>query len=178
MATRTPPLEIHYRTLTHRWGKAALAGDDRGLIALALVGGRTGLLKLLATHKIPCRKLIKTIEQHPHLGPAASWLDALLNKGRYHAPAIQIASPSGTLFQMKIWRAVLKIPPGETRTYAQIARTIGHPRAARAAGAANARNPLPLFIPCHRLVGSDGGLKNYAGGIAMKRWLLEIEKPL
>ncbi len=172
------PPDIRYRTLPHRWGKAALAVNDRGLIAIALTGGRAGLARLLAAHKIPCGKLVKTTGRDPHLGPALAWLDALLNEGRYHVPAIQIAPPAGTPFQQKIWRAVSKIPPGETRTYAQLARAIGHPNAARAAGAANAKNPLPPLIPCHRLVGADGGLKNYAGGIDMKQWLLEIEARL
>lgn len=174
-AAHSAPADIRYRTLPHRWGKAALAGDDRGLIAVALTGGRAGLTRLLAAHKIPRPKLTQARADDPILGPATSWLDALLNRGRYDAHTIRIVPPAGTPFQMKIWRATQKIPPGETRTYAQIARAAGHTNAARAAGAANARNPLPPFIPCHRLVGAGGELRGYAGGMEMKRWLLDAE---
>ncbi len=81
-------------------------------------------------------------------------------------------------FQQKVLRAVAAIPYGETRTYGQIAAQIGFPQAARAVGRANATNPMPLVLPCHRLVGTDGSLRGYGGGegIKTKAWLLEMEK--
>ena len=81
----------------------------------------------------------------------------------------------GTTFQTKVWTALLTIPFGETRTYAQIAAQIGSPNAVRAVGAANGRNPLSIVAPCHRVIGSDGNLTGFAGGIANKRYLLTLE---
>ncbi|MFO0568054.1 MAG: methylated-DNA--[protein]-cysteine S-methyltransferase [Polyangiaceae bacterium] len=82
----------------------------------------------------------------------------------------------GTPFQCQVWRALGRIPCGETRTYAAIAREIGRPRAVRAVGAANGDNPIALVLPCHRVSGSDGSLTGYGGGIARKRWLLGHER--
>jgi methylated-DNA-[protein]-cysteine S-methyltransferase len=81
----------------------------------------------------------------------------------------------GTPFQAAVWSALLDIPYGGTSTYAQIASRIGHPRAARAVGAANGRNPISIIVPCHRLVGADGGLTGYGWGVERKRWLLDLE---
>lgn len=84
--------------------------------------------------------------------------------------------PIGTPFQRRVWQAVAAIPFGETRTYAEIARAVGRPGAARAVGAANGANPLPLVIPCHRVIGSGGSLTGYGGGIALKARLLAWER--
>lgn len=84
--------------------------------------------------------------------------------------------PVGTAFQLRCWRALRHIPYGQTRTYAQQAQAVGHPRAFRAAGMANHRNPLPIFIPCHRVVGKNGALTGYAGGLTIKQHLLDLEK--
>lgn len=81
----------------------------------------------------------------------------------------------GTAFQMAVWQRVLKIPFGETRTYSEIAAATGNPRAVRAVGTAQAANPLPIVVPCHRVIGADGRLTGYAGGLEVKRWLLDHE---
>jgi O-6-methylguanine DNA methyltransferase len=81
----------------------------------------------------------------------------------------------GTPFQTEVWKAVARIPPGSTRTYGEIATSIGRPRALRAVGAAQAANPLPIVIPCHRVMRTDGSLTGYAGGLDVKQWLLEHE---
>lgn len=86
-------------------------------------------------------------------------------------------SPQGTAFQQQVWKALQTIPYGETRTYGQIAAQIGCPRASRAVGMANHRNPLAIVIPCHRVIGSDGKLTGYAGGLGIKQKLLDIERP-
>jgi methylated-DNA-[protein]-cysteine S-methyltransferase len=83
--------------------------------------------------------------------------------------------PSGTTFQRDVWDALQTIPFGETRSYAQIAKQIGQPRAVRAVGAANGRNPLSIVVPCHRVVGSTGALTGFAGGLAVKARLLALE---
>lgn len=82
----------------------------------------------------------------------------------------------GTDFQLQCWHALLDIPYGETRTYADIARTIGHPQAFRAVGMANNRNPIAIVVPCHRVIASDGTLCGYGGGLPMKRKLLDLER--
>lgn len=84
-------------------------------------------------------------------------------------------NPGGTEFQQTVWSALREIPAGTTRTYAQLAASIGRPSASRAVGLANGRNPVAIVIPCHRLIGSDGTLTGYAGGLERKRWLLRHE---
>ena len=81
----------------------------------------------------------------------------------------------GTPFQTRVWRELCAIPYGRTRTYAEVARAIGRPRAVRAVGLANGANPIPILVPCHRVVGTGGGLTGYGGGLAMKRRLLALE---
>lgn len=85
-------------------------------------------------------------------------------------------NPEGTAFQRLVWHALMQIPYGETRSYGQIAAMIGKPKATRAVGAACNRNPIWLAIPCHRVLGADRSLTGYAGGIDMKRALLELEQ--
>jgi O-6-methylguanine DNA methyltransferase len=81
----------------------------------------------------------------------------------------------GTEFQMKVWREVRAIPYGDTCSYRDIAERIGHPRAYRAVGAANGANPVPIIVPCHRVIGQDGSLRGYGGGLEIKEWLLRLE---
>ena len=84
-------------------------------------------------------------------------------------------APQGTPFQRKVWAALREIPYGETRSYKQIAEAIGKPKACRAVGMANNRNPIIIVIPCHRVIGADGSLTGYGGGLKMKRALLDLE---
>ena len=86
------------------------------------------------------------------------------------------ARPAGTHFQKSVWRLLLKIPYGKTRSYGDIAADLGIPKGPRAVGQANGRNPISLLIPCHRVIASDGGLGGYSGGIEIKRFLLEWER--
>ncbi len=83
--------------------------------------------------------------------------------------------PKGTDFQMSVWKALTQVPYGQTRSYARIAAEIGNPKAARAVGMANNKNPIAIIIPCHRIVGSNGALTGYAGGLEIKRRLLALE---
>jgi len=82
----------------------------------------------------------------------------------------------GTPFQQRVWAALAGIPYGQTRSYAEVAAAVEHPRAVRAVGAANGRNPLPIVVPCHRVIGSNGMLTGFGGGIATKAWLLRHER--
>lgn len=83
---------------------------------------------------------------------------------------------NGTEFQKKVWKELTKIPYAETRTYKEIAVAVGNPKASRAVGMANNKNPISIIVPCHRVIGSDGKLVGYAGGLDMKRALLNLEK--
>ena len=96
-------------------------------------------------------------------------------EGKRRAFAVPTAA-AVTPFQQAVWNALKEIPYGETRTYGEIARRIGHPRASRAVGQANNRNPLPIVVPCHRVIGASGALTGYAGGLAVKVRLLELER--
>ncbi len=89
----------------------------------------------------------------------------------FHLPL----NPEGTEFQKKVWNALRGIPCGETRSYGDIARAVGSPRAFRAVGMANHSNPISIIIPCHRVIGADGSLTGYGGGLYIKTFLLELE---
>ncbi|HLI06277.1 MAG TPA: methylated-DNA--[protein]-cysteine S-methyltransferase [Ktedonobacteraceae bacterium] len=82
----------------------------------------------------------------------------------------------GTPFQLEVWQALCHIPYGETRTYAEMAQALGRPLAVRAVGAANGANPIAIIVPCHRVIGSNGSLTGYGGGLPMKEWLLALEE--
>lgn len=84
--------------------------------------------------------------------------------------------PKGTEFQNKVWNALKEIPCGETRSYGEIARIIGNEKASRAVGMANNKNPIPIIVPCHRVIGANGKLVGYAGGVHIKEKLLDLEK--
>lgn len=85
-------------------------------------------------------------------------------------------APSGTSFQQRVWNALCQIPYGQTRTYGEIAKMAGNPKASRAVGMANHRNPILILIPCHRVIGADGSLTGYAAGLEIKKYLLQLEK--
>ena len=84
-------------------------------------------------------------------------------------------APQGTPFQRRVWSALAEIPYGQTITYGELARRVGCPKGSRAVGQANHRNPLPIFLPCHRVVGANGTLTGYGGGLELKEWLLRLE---
>jgi methylated-DNA-[protein]-cysteine S-methyltransferase len=108
------------------------------------------------------------------LAEAAMQLDEYF-AGRRTEFALPLA-PSGTPFQREVWTELIRVRYAETSTYAEIARRIGRPAAVRAVGAANGRNPIPIVIPCHRIIGSDGRLVGFGGGLEMKQFLLRLEQ--
>ena len=151
-------------------GDLRLAASDLGLLAVEWSDSRPELDSYLARLKRPME------ENREKLGP---YLDELLayTRGKLRKFTFEIDWPSLRPFQRKAMQAVYAIPYGETRTYSQIAVQIGHPNAPRAVGRANATNPMPLVIPCHRLIGTDGKLHGYGGGegLKTKEWLLKME---
>jgi methylated-DNA-[protein]-cysteine S-methyltransferase len=88
-----------------------------------------------------------------------------------------VLNPKGTAFQQKVWKLLLDIPYGKTRTYLQQSKILGNIEAIRAVASANGKNPLWIVVPCHRVIGTDGSLTGYAGGLWRKKWLLEHENP-
>lgn len=112
---------------------------------------------------------------NPHVLAAQDWLEAFWS--RRPLPAVELDA-QGTAFQQAVWRALSAIPAGQTCSYGAIARAIGSPQAVRAVGGAIGRNPLSLIVPCHRVIGSDGTLTGYAGGLERKRRLLSHEGAL
>lgn len=109
-----------------------------------------------------------------HLEKTAKALDKYFEGKKRDFSGLTLA-PSGTPFQMSVWRALSAIPFGETRSYADIARAIGNPKGMRAVGLANGKNPIPIIVPCHRVIGADGSLTGFGGGLPTKKWLLEFE---
>jgi methylated-DNA-[protein]-cysteine S-methyltransferase len=143
---------------------------------LSLVATDRGLAAILWEKDDPARVRLGPLEdapEHPVLVQAARELDEYFAGKRtaFSVPLDMI----GTDFQKRVWQALLTIPFGETRSYLQIATLLGKPKATRAVGAANGRNPLSIVAPCHRVIGANGALTGFAGGLEAKAWLLELE---
>jgi methylated-DNA-[protein]-cysteine S-methyltransferase len=153
-------------------GAIFVAVSEKGLVAVQIGGEEENF-----TLRLSSRFGVPLTPSEVQVLPVIHQIEAYLQETRksFDLPIHwDVMSP----FQQKVQRAVYAIPYGETRTYGQIAAQIGSPRAARAVGRANATNPMPLVLPCHRLVGADGSLRGYGGGegIKTKAWLLDLEK--
>ena len=146
-------------------GLIQIVATDAAVVAIYLAEHRNG--RALETRRLG------PSARHDVLGRAVRELEEYL-AGARESFTLPLA-PQGTAFQRAVWGALTDIPFGETRSYAEIALAIGRPRAVRAVGGANARNPLSVVVPCHRVIGSRGDLTGYAGGIERKRWLLAHE---
>tara|TARA_R110000824_G_scaffold400920_2_gene609896 strand:+ start:9229 stop:9768 length:540 start_codon:yes stop_codon:yes gene_type:complete len=109
-----------------------------------------------------------------HRDKALKALDLYFEGRKRDFGGLKLAA-AGTAFQKSVWQTLAAIPFGETRSYAEIARAIGSPKAMRAVGLANGRNPIPIIVPCHRVIGADGSLTGFGGGLPTKKWLLEFE---
>ncbi len=116
------------------------------------------------------------LDDRPPLAEARRQFEAYF-AGELTAFELPLA-PEGTPFQLRVWDELRRIPYGETISYGELARRVGKPSAARAVGLANGRNPLPIVVPCHRVIGADGALTGFGGGIERKRRLLELEAGL
>lgn len=149
---------------------------DSPVGALTLIGNDDGLAAVLWENDRPGRVRVKAEREdarHPVLRAAAKQLkEYFAGKRRKFTVKLNM---NGTPFQKKVWKALLAIPFGETRSYAEIARALGNPKAVRAVGAANGRNPVSIIAPCHRVIGSGGQLTGFAGGLEVKARLLKLE---
>jgi methylated-DNA-[protein]-cysteine S-methyltransferase len=148
-------------------GRLELVADDEGLVGIFFPDHR----------QVPRFEAVVDVRTHPVLDLARRELGEYFagNRTRFDTP-LSSSIRGGTPFQLTVWKALREIPFGETRSYRDIARSIGRPAAVRAVGAANGKNPLSIFVPCHRVIGAAGALTGYAGGISVKRWLLEHER--
>ena len=154
---------ILYTYMKSPHGQILLARNEDGLTHISFQDG---------THPVRPEKLWK--KEIALLAEAADQLRAYFY-GSLESFDLPLAA-GGTTFQQAVWKALQSIPCGETVSYAHIARRIGKPKAVGAVGAANGRNPLPIVVPCHRVIGSDGRLTGYAGGVRIKAALLAHEK--
>ena len=166
-ANRTAQKTYVYKTVPSPVGALKLVASRDGLAAILWENDRPGRVRLNIVGEDP---------DHPILLDAERQLKDYF-AGRRRAFALKLDF-AGTEFQKKVWQALLTIPCGETRSYAQIAAQIGAPKAVRAVGAANGRNPISIVAPCHRVIGSGGALTGFAGGLAAKAQLLRLEGAL
>ena len=153
---------MRYCELSTRIGRLLLAGDEAGLRRISFQSGLR-----------PAQVAEGWQRTEEPFREAITQLDAYL-AGRLERFDLALA-PEGTPFQREVWSALRAIPYGKTVSYGELARQLGRPAASRAVGAANGRNPIPIVIPCHRVIGADGSLTGFGGGLAIKRQLLDLE---
>ena len=157
-----PVDDLRHTRMDSPLGPILLAADESGLRVISFLSGTK-----------PVRPAYGWIKESGPFREAVAQLRA------YFARELQLftlpLSPLGTPFQHLVWDGLRNIPYGTTLSYGELARRIGHPGSARAVGAANGRNPLPIVVPCHRVIGQSGQLTGYAGGLPIKQALLELE---
>lgn len=156
-------MQTHYCYTDSPLGKLLIAGDHQGLKCLSFQNGPEPIFPEAGWRK-----------------DAAYFVNAIVQLKEYFAGkrkrfALRL-NPSGSDFQLQVLETLVRIPYGDTASYADIARLINNPRAVRAVGSANRKNPLPIFIPCHRVIGSKGHLAGFNGGVERKQWLLSLEQ--
>jgi methylated-DNA-[protein]-cysteine S-methyltransferase len=158
-------LNAAYKIIPSPVGELQLVAGDQGLLAIVWHNTKTKSApppKLVANHN------------HPILLEAERQLQQYF-QGDRKSFSVQLQL-IGTRFQINVWHALLAIPFGETRSYGQLARQLGNANAMRAVGAANGRNPIPIIVPCHRVIGASGDLVGFGGGLKIKAQLLELER--
>jgi methylated-DNA-[protein]-cysteine S-methyltransferase len=165
-----------HKTISTSIGDLTLAADDDGAITGVGFGGRAAAEAIDDPGEAPAA----TNGRAATSGNPAAALDAAATQLREYLAGERTAfdlplRPHGNPFEQLVWAELARIPYGETTSYGEIARRIGHPGAARAVGRANGRNPIAIVLPCHRVIGSDGSLTGYGGGLDLKRALLTLE---
>ncbi len=153
---------LYGKTIASPVGPLRLVANERELVGIYFAKGR----------EVP--PPAKAAASHPVLELATRELEEYF-RGERRAFDVPLRA-EGTPFQRKVWQALAEIPYGERISYAELARRVGSPKAVRAVGAANGANPLPIIVPCHRVIASDGGLSGFGGGVENKRRLLEHEQ--
>jgi methylated-DNA-[protein]-cysteine S-methyltransferase len=164
MPTQPPPTLVQSR-IASPLGEVLLAATEQGLAGVWFVHRQ---------EHMPDHSLWPTDDVHPVLRAAAQQLNAYFS-GQLQSFDLPLTPTWGTPFQRAVWQALQRIPYGKTSTYGDIARDIGNPKAVRAVGAAIGQNPHSIIVPCHRVVGANGALTGFAGGLDRKQYLLEHE---
>src|ERR1700729_1373646 len=158
-------MSLVYKTMQSPVGELKLVASDEGLVAILWENDRPNRVRL--------GELVEN-KKHPVLLETERQLrEYFAGKRKKFSVALDMR---GTRFQKDVWEALLAIPFGETRSYGQLAKQLGNPRASRAVGAANGKNPVSIIVPCHRVIGSSGKLTGFAGGLGTKAHLLGLEK--
>jgi methylated-DNA-[protein]-cysteine S-methyltransferase len=157
-------MSFAYKIIDSPVGKLKLVASDKGLAGV--------LWERENTRPVPLSEAVED-KQHPVLVETERQLgEYFAGKRKTFSIALDLR---GTQFQKDVWEALLAIPFGETRSYGQLAKQLGNPRATRAVGAANGRNPVSIIVPCHRVIGSSGKLTGFGGGLETKAHLLSLE---
>ena len=168
---RMPPISFHLERLPTITGEMLLVTDDADrLRALDWTDYEARMARLLRLHYGPAVTLVEGRPPSAAVGALEAYLGG--DVGAIDTLEVETA---GTPFQRSVWAGLRSIPAGETLTYAALAARIGRPAAVRAVGAANGANPVGVVVPCHRVIGADGSLTGYGGGLERKRWLLAHE---
>src|SRR5579872_1043960 len=168
--TATPPETLTLETLATPFGPILVAADERGrLCAVEFWNDEAEMRRLLARHFGDAPAAFGAIA-----APIRAAFERYFAGDRGALKVLPWVS-GGTEFQKKVWAALTTIPVGETWSYAQLAAAIGKPKAVRAVGLANGANPIPIVVPCHRVIGANGSLTGFGGGLERKRWLLRHE---
>jgi methylated-DNA-[protein]-cysteine S-methyltransferase len=165
-----PPETLTLDRLATPIGTALLVTDEQGVLrAFNWTDYEPAMMAWIGKH-YPKAKLVEGRSPPAVRGPFEAYF-----RGEGRALDAVPWKASGTAFQLKVWEALCTIPVGETLSYAGLAERIGRPTAVRAVGLANGANPVAVVVPCHRVIGTNGSLTGYGGGLPRKRWLLELE---
>lgn len=164
-------IPVYWHTLQHGAWHLHVAATDAGLCYVALPHQTLETLTGWVKKHVPGSRLIQDEKKlHVYTTQIVEYLDG--SRLSFSFPL----DLRGTPFQVQVWQALLSIPFGATQSYSEIAATIGNPTALRAVGAANGANPIPIVVPCHRVIGKNGTLTGYSGGLAVKEQLLNLEQ--
>lgn len=168
---------LHFTTEPSPIGDLLLVTDKNVLVSLDFDGYEQRMMRLLEKRygafelieNTPANAYYQHLETHL-LAPIKAYLHGNLTAIDHIS-----VNPGGTAFQAKVWQTLRSIPPGTVMSYGELAHHLGNPAAVRAVGTTNSLNPISIVLPCHRVIGANGSLTGYAGGLARKRWLLEHE---
>jgi len=161
---------VYWDMLRHDDWTFQLAATERGLCCITLPNESFATLEQWVTKHVPGAALVRDTDRlQPYILQVKEYLSG--GRSEFSIPL----DLRGTPFQIKVWRTLLNIPFGETVSYSQISESIGNAAAGRAVGAANGANPIPIVVPCHRVIGKNGKLTGYRGGMEMKSQLLALE---
>jgi methylated-DNA-[protein]-cysteine S-methyltransferase len=156
-------------------GLLRLVASDAGLCRVAFDGPSEGELRRELERRFGEVRVVGSSRRQAVLDRARRALDRYFSGADETFDGIPL-DPGGTEFQRQVWSSLRRIPAGETRSYAEIATAVRRPKAVRAVGSANRVNPIPVIVPCHRVIGSDGAMGGYAGRVDRKEWLLRHEE--